>query len=322
MLQFMRHRLLSFAPSIVIGAFLIMLPLFQSPAWVYIFTTFFIWAIFAMSLDLIAGYAGLHSLGHAAFFAAGAYTTGLLSWHGVTESYWLLAPASILAAALLASIFGLIALRTTGIYFLLVTFALGALTYAVVHTWRSVTMGDMGLTGIPRPEFAIAPSHFYYFAFVIFAICYLLLYFITGSSFGRALIGIRESELRMKSLGYNTWVFKYVAFVLAGAFAGVAGMTYACYSGHVGPAYASVQQSVMPLLMVILGGPGTLFGSVIGAGVITLLEYYLGLYIMGRWPLILGIIFIAVIMYARGGVAPYLLKIWTKVEERYGTVKG
>jgi len=318
----MRYRLLSFAPLIVICAFFIIAPLAGQASWVFIFTKFFIWAIFALSLDLIFGYAGLMSLGHAAFFAMGAYTTGLLVLNGITQSLWLLLPASILASAVLASIFGLIALRTRGMYFLLVTLALGALVYSTAHSWRGVTRGDWGLVGIPRPEFAATDINFYYFAFVILIICYLLLYLITKSSFGQALVGIRENELRMKSLGYNIWVFKYIAFILAGAFAGIAGMTHAFFTSHVGPDTASVAKSAMVMLMPLLGGPGTLFGAVLGAGVITFLEYYVSLFVAARWPLVLGIIFIAVIMYARGGIGPYLLKIWTKVEERYGNVKG
>ena len=318
----MRYRLFLFAIPIIIGVLLVLVPAFQSPTWIYIGTTFFISAIFVMSFDLLGGYTGLYPFGHAAFFAAGSYTTALLSLHGVTQNFWLIIPISIFVAALLAGIYGLIALRTSGMYFLLITFALGTLTYALVHTWRSLTKGDWGIAGIPRPEFAISSINFYYFAFGIFVICYLLLYFLTKSSFGRALVGIRENELRMRTLGHNTWVYKYVAFIIAGAFAGVAGFLYASYSRHVGPSCASVQQSMMPMLMVMLGGPGTLLGGVIGAAIITLLEHFLGLYIMNRWPLILGVIFIAFAMYSRGGVGNYLLHIWTKVEERYGTVNG
>jgi len=318
----MRHRWFLAAMLIVIGILLLSVPVFQSPTWIYVGTTFFIAAIFVMSFDLLGGYTGLYPFGHAAFFAAGAYATALLSSHDVTQNFWLIIPISILAAALLSGLYGVIALRTTGLYFLLITFALGTLTYAVVHTWKSFTMGDWGIAGVPRPQFAVSPVSFYYFAFGIFVCCYVLLYFFAKSSFGHALVGIRENELRMRTLGYNTWVYKYVAFVIAGAFAGVAGFLYASYSGHVGTSSASVQQSMMPMLMVMLGGPGTLFGGVIGAAIITLLEYFLGLYITNRWPLILGVILIAFAMYSRGGIGNYLLQVWTKVEERYGTVDG
>jgi len=325
--QSIRQLLLALAPSTVLGAFFITLPLFAPMGSLNMFIKFFILAIFTMSLNLLFGYAGLFSLGHAAFFAAGAYATGILLARGVIESFWLVAPASALVAALLASIFGLIALRTTGIYFLLITLALGGLVYSVAWKWVSLTGGSDGLSGIPPPEFVFfswsaTSTGFYYFTFSIFVICYLLLYLITKSFFGRVLIGIRENELRMRCLGYNTWLYKYIAFILAGAFAGIAGVAFTYFNSYVTPYSAAIMNSAMVMLMVIIGGSGILFGSVIGAFLITFLEYYISLFVPERWPLIIGIFFIAVVMYARAGIAPYLFKIWAKVEQQYGSLKG
>lgn len=325
--QVWHKQLVSFAPYIGFGIIFIMLPLFIPSYFQTMMTKILIFTIFAISLDLIFGYTGLISLGHAAYFGVAAYTTGILILRCGVESFWLAAPAGILMAVLAASVFGVISLRVSGIYFLLVTFALGQLLFWMAWKWRSVTGGDDGLSGIPAP--ALGPTwltwnsvYFYYFVLVAFVICFVVLYRIVNSPFGRALVGIRENEHRMRCLGYNVWACKYVAFVLGGLFAGIAGVFFAYFRGFVAPSSLSIETSALVLFMVIIGGAGTLFGSLFGAGILLFLQDFSSIYFPERWPLILGVVFIVVAMYFRGGIIVYLLESWRRVKYWYGSVKG
>lgn len=284
----------------------------------------FVFAIFAMSLNLIWGYTGLISLGHAAYFGVAGYTVGILILRYGIESFWLVAPAGILMATLMAAIFGVFVLRVSGIYFLLVTLAFGELLYSVAIKWRAVTGGSDGLPGIPLPQvgfplLSMNATYFCYFVLLAFVISFFLLYRIINSPFGQALQGIRESEARMRSLGYNTWLFKYVAFVIAGLFAGVAGVLFVYSHGMIAPVHLSATTSTIVVLVVVIGSSRVIFGPAIGAGVVVLLEYFASIYSPERWPLILGGVFVISVMFLRGGVSIYLLKAWKKVRQRYGS---
>ncbi|MBA7691472.1 hypothetical protein ES703_100017 [subsurface metagenome] len=318
-------RLASYAAIIVI---LILLPPFLPPYLQSLMTKILIFSIFAMSLDLIMGYTGLISLGHAAYFGMGGYTVGVLMVHYDINLLWISAPLGILLAALTAAIFGFIALRVTGFYFIFVTMALGQLLFSIAFKWEWLsTFGVEAIVGISRPDvglpwFTWSPTSFYYFVFLAFVICFFLLNRLVGSPFGYALQGIRDSEPRMRALGYNTWLYKYIVFVIAGAFAGVAGVLFAYHNSIVVPTDLSITTSALVMFMVILGGTGTLYGPVIGAAVLIPVEFYAGLITPERWPLILGGGFVLSIMYARAGIGVYLLRLWNKVVYRYGNVKG
>lgn len=317
-------QLIRFAPYIVIGVILIILPLFMSPyLQSTIMTRILIFAIFALSLDLIWGYTGLFSLGHAAFFGVGGYTTGILITHYGVESFWLTAPLSILMATLFAAVFGLIALRVSGLHFLMVTFALAQLLFCVAWQWFHMTGGAFGLKGIPFPNlgipwFTFNDTSFYYFVLLFFIICYVLLHRIVNSPFGHVLQGVREDEPRMRALGYNTWLYKYVAFIIAGLFAGVSGVLFAHWSSLISPRHLGVVTSSLGLFYVIIGGAGTLFGPVIGATVVISIEYFASVFTPERWPLILGALFVITVMFLRGGIYPHLINLWKKVTLRYG----
>ena len=317
-----------FAPYIIGGAIFIIPPLFMHSYLQGIAAKVLIFALFAMSLDLIYGYTGLWSLGHAVYFGVAGYTVGKLMVSYGINSFWIGLPLGILMAGLIAVIFGFIALRVSGMYFLLVTFALGELLYNVVYKWEFLsTFAIAGVLGISLPNLGIpwfswSGITFYYFVFVIFVVCFFLLRRIINSSFGLSLQGIREDEGRMKSLGYNTWAYKYIAFIIAGLFAGVAGVLFAYYNGSIFPQDLGISASALVMVIVIIGGTGTLFGSIIGAALILLLEHFMSLITPERWPLILGAVFIASAMYARGGIGLYLLKLWKKVSEQYGIVKN
>lgn len=321
-------QLIRFAPYIVIGVILIILPLFLSPyVQGVLLTKILIFAIFAMSLDLILGYTGLFSLGHAAFFGVGGYTTGILITRFGVDTFWLTAPLSILMATLFAAVFGFIALRVSGLYFLMVTFALGQLLFAVAWQWFRMTGGAFGLKGIPPPNIGIPwltfnDTSLYYFVLLIFIICYFLLYRIVNSPFGYALRGIREDEPRMRALGYNTWLYKYISFIIAGLFAGIGGVLFAHWNMLISPRHLGVVTSSLGLFYVIIGGAGTLFGPVIGSAVVIGIEYGASLYTPERWPLILGVLFVIVVMFLRGGIYPHLVNLCRKVAKYgYGSLK-
>jgi branched-chain amino acid transport system permease protein len=288
---------------------LVALPLVLSSYQLGLLTKMLIFAVFAMSLDLVQGYAGLPSLGHAAYFGVGAYAVALLALY-VRDNFWLDFGAGLAAAAACAALFGLLALRAHGSYLLMITLALAQVVWGVAFGWRWLTGGDDGLPGVPRPGAGLPLSlagalPFYYFVLVMFVLAAGALALIVRSPFGRALVGIRESERRMEVLGYNTWLHKYVAFVLAGTFAGLAGNLFVYYNGFVSPAYCSIVFSAMALIMVILGGAGTLLGPVLGSIAIVFLENVISAATQ-RWLLVLGIIYVAVTLYAPSGLVGLL----------------
>jgi len=316
-------RLAPVVSYVVSGIVLVILPLVVPIYFESILTRILIFAIFALSLNLIWGYTGLISLGHAASFGVASYTIGILTVHYGIESFWLLAPAGILMATLVATVFGFIALRVSGVYFLLVTLALGQLVYAIATKWTSMTGGSNGLPGIPLPILGLPwftwnATYFYYFVLVVFVICFFLLYRIVNSPFGHALEGIRDSEPRMRSLGYQAWLHKYIAFIVAGLFAGVAGILFAPFLGLIAPVYCSVTTSTLVMVMVLIGGKRVFFGPVIGTALIIILENFSSGFVPERWPLILGGAIVVSVMFLRGGISVYLVKFWEKVRYRYG----
>jgi branched-chain amino acid transport system permease protein len=286
-------------------------------------TKFLIFALFAMSLNLIWGYTGLISLGHAAFFGVGGYTSAILIMRYGIGSFWISGLGGILMAGLFAALFGIIALRVSGIYFLLVTLALGQLVYYIAMAWRPMTRGSDGIVGIPFPDLGVSwfswdERFYYYFVLAIFLLSFFILYRIVNSPFGKALQGIRDQEPRMRCFGYNTWLFKYFAFVLAGTFAGVAGVLFGPYLGMFHPLHTSVTTSTIVMLMVIVGGTRVIFGPIIGAALIVFLEYFASIYMPARWPLILGAVFVIAVMFLRGGIGVYMVRLWQKISLRYG----
>src|ERR1700751_2461137 len=190
-------------------------------------------SILVMSLDILLGYTGLPSLGQAAYLGVGAYLTAILATRyqfGLGYSFWLGVLFGILLAAALAAIFGLLAIRATGVYFLMITLALGQCAWGLAYRWNSLTGGDNGINLRGRPNFGIALGNevtFFYLVFAFFAASLIAMYILVQSPFGRSLMGIRERELRMKILGYNTWLHKYIAFIIAGGFGGLGGVVLA-----------------------------------------------------------------------------------------------
>jgi branched-chain amino acid transport system permease protein len=317
LLNSMKASLIRLGPSVVMLLFLMVAPLVFDRVAVSLLCQILIYGLLAMSLDLIFGYTGMWSFCHAAIFGVAGYTVGLLVKFYTIKSFWLLAPAGLCMAVLASLIFGLITLRARTVYFLLITFALGQLIYSLTIKLNKVTGGSDGLPDIPYPDlgfgFSFTPTRMYYFVLIIFVVSALILYRITKSPFGQSLNGIRDSEIRMRTLGYKVWLHRYIAFVISGFFAGLAGVMYAHFSGLMTPDNTGFGASGMVMIMIIIGGSGTLWGALIGSFVIFLLEFYVSGFSTDRWPIVLGACFVVAVMFTRRGIFPLLEKQWKRM---------
>ena len=300
--------------SVVAGLALALLPLAHVRYLTTTLTEVLIFALFAMSLGLLVGYAGLVSLGHAAFFGTAAYAVGLVSTR-VSPALLLTLPAGVAAGTVTALLIGVFVLRATGVYFLMLTLAFAQMAFAVAHQWSWLTGGTNGLSGIPRPTIpgvdlgGAVP--FYYLVLLVVVSAAAVLRRILGSPFGAALIGIRENEARMRAMGFDTFRLKLAAFVLAGAAAALSGALYAYYNGFVSPDELYWTRSGEVLVMVLLGGAGTLIGPAVGAGVVLILQNLASSF-TARWTMILGAAFILVVLLAPGGLAGLVEGRWAR----------
>jgi branched-chain amino acid transport system permease protein len=273
-------------------------------------TKVMILAIFALSLDLLVGYTGLVSFGHAAYFGVGAYTLGLLAPKYEAANLWLTLPAAIGFAALAAAVVGAFVVRVKGIYFIMVTLAFAQMFYFVFHD-TDFGRGSDGISMNFKPVATIGgvtpfdlgnAIHVYYFVFALLLLVFALMRVLLRSPFGRALQGIRSNEHRMRSLGYPVYWYKLASFTLAGALAGLAGYLATLQFGFVNPELLSWHQSGNVLLMLILGGLGSLYGAVAGAFVfVGLQELYSSL--TTHWQLLLGATIILLVVFLPGGLA-------------------
>lgn len=267
-------------------------------------------AIFALSLDLLVGYTGLVSFGHAAFYGIGAYTLALLTPKYEAASLWLTLPAAVLAAALCALAIGALIVRVKGIYFIMVTLAFAQMFYFVFHDTK-LGHGSDGITMNFKPVAAIGgiasidlgnATHVYYFVFAMLLATFIFLRIVLRSPFGRALMGIRSNEQRMRSLGFPVYRYKLASFTLAGMLAGLAGYLSALQFGFVNPELLSWHQSGNVLLMLILGGVGSLYGAVVGAfAFAALTEVFQSM--TRHWQLLLGSAIILLVIFLPGGLA-------------------
>ena len=267
---------------------------------VSIATQILIFGVLAMSIDVLAGFAGRTPLCHGAIFGTAAYV--VLYWTAVQEGGIFAGFAlGVLAATALAAVFALLAIRTSGVYFLLLTLALGMIVWGVCLRWTGVTGGENGIRGLGRPEMVADHVTFYYVTLGVVAPVTLLMWRFVHSPFGLTLRGIRDSETRMRSLGYNVPLHLFLAFLASGFFAGIAGALYAVFNDYVSPSTVQLTQSVAGLLMAITGGIGTLLGAFVGAGAIILLENTVSAF-TARWPIVLGLTFIVIMIFAPEGI--------------------
>jgi branched-chain amino acid transport system permease protein len=266
-----------------------------------------IFGMLAMSTDLLLGYTGLPSLGQAAFMGVGAYFAAILAnryGFGLGCDLAAVLAGGALAGALLAALFGLLAMRATGVYFLMITLALGMVVWGVVYRWHSLTGGDNGMNLATSPVCLVNlgdPAIFFYLVLVLFVLLLAGLYVLVNSPFGRGLLGIRESEIRMRILGYHTWLHKYLVFIVSGACGGLSGVLWVHLNHIVSPEVAILGASVDTLLMVILGGPGTLVGPAIGAAIVVFLREYFST-LVTWWLYVLGAVYILTIYYLPEGL--------------------
>jgi len=266
-------------------------------------------AIFALSLDLLVGRAGMPSLGHAAFFGAGAYAAGIASQRLATDQLPVTLGAAALVAALLALLIGVLVVRSEGIFFLMLTLALAQIVFAIAFQWTGVTGGSNGLAGVGRPMLASldfsSPDLMYVLVAVTFVLVALAVWGLARSTYGRALIGVRENERRMRALGYDTARLRLSAFVLAGTIAGIAGALSAYSTRFVSAQDAGLGNSVRAFVTVLVGGAGTLGGPILGSALVSLIERVVPSLLPTDLRIsdaILGIIFIAFVLFARQGM--------------------
>lgn len=273
-----------------------------------------IFAMLAMSINVLLGYTGLAPLGQAALFGVGTYTVGYLTTK-LAQPFFITVPAGILMTLFVVALFGIIAVRTSGIYFLMITLAQGMIIWGLAFRWNSITNAENGIRGIDRPEWLGAYWEYYYLILVVTILVYLAIYRIINSPFGLSLKGIRESEGRMRTLGYNVTLHKYLGFMVAGFFTGVSGSLYAFHNNFVSPTTVEFARSAQALLMVILGGSGTFAGPLIGAFVISFGRNQLSLF-TDRWPMILGAIYVVTILTAPDG----FVGAWNRLTARLGRI--
>lgn len=266
-----------------------------------------IFGIMAFSVDLLLGYTGLPSLGQAAYMGMGAYLAAILVdrlGFGLGCDFLLVLVLGISIGAATAAFFGLFAIRATGVYFLIITLALGMVVWGVANRWNSMTGGDNGINLLNRPVCGVDLSDdlvFFYIVFGLYTVALGGMYVLVNSPFGKSLMGIRESETRMQMLGYNTWLHKYLAFIIAGGCGGLAGTLWAHLNGIVSPDDVILTTSVDALLMVVLGGPGTLVGGSIGAAVVVAIREYLSTWV-SWWQYVLGGVYIFTIYFLPKGL--------------------
>ena len=315
-----RHRL-ALALGIVALALLAALPLFAEKFYVQLFTKILIMAIFAMSLDLLVGYTGLVSFGHAAFFGVAGYILALAAPQYQAANLWISLALALAGSAALALVIGLFVLRTSGVYFIMVTLAFAQMLYFLFHDTK-IAGGSDGIYIYVRPVAAIGGwqpfslenfVHYYYVVLVLAVLSYFLLRRVLASLFGRVIVGIRVNEHRMRSLGYPPFRYKLACFVLSGTLAGLAGYLASVQFGFVNPDMLGWHLSGAGLMMVILGGMGTLVGPAIGAMTLLLLELTLqslptvgGINIGKHWQLLMGAFIVVVALALPNGIAGLL----------------
>ena len=295
---------------VLVAAFFV--PAVGSRFYTFLANDIVIWALFATSLNLLVGVTGLVSFGHAAYFGIGAYTTGLLM-KKLSVPFVLAFPAAGVLAGAFALLFGFFCVRLTRIYFAMLTLAFAQIVWAICFKWNEVTGGEQGMPEIPYPSFDWinglplvggwrTAEYFYFLTLVMVALSMWLLRRIVGSPFGRMLTTIRENAERAEFIGVNVRRYELAAFVLAGAFAGLAGGLFGIFNRGVFPDFAYWTKSSEVLIMTLLGGMGTFYGPAIGALVLILLNQQIVSY-TEYWPFVLGVILVVLLFVFPGGLA-------------------
>ena len=273
--------------------------------------------LFAMSVDLMAGYAGLVTLGHAGVLGSAMYGVGYVA-SKTDGGVGMQILVGFIAGMTAATVFGLMAMRSTGVYFIMITIAQGMIIWGLASLLVNITGAENGLLGIRRPVTFEGDLAFYYLVFAVLLVCSFALFIVVRSPFGYALKGLRESEARVRMLGHNSAFLKFYMFLVSGFFATVAGILLVYLNEFVSPSDVILGASALPVLMAILGGIGTLVGPVIGAFVIVFLRNWVSIHV-DRWPTLMGLIFILVVLFAREGLAGAIKSLWYRWIDKRGS---
>jgi branched-chain amino acid transport system permease protein len=296
--------------ALIAGSFLLP-PFFAGDFYINLASQILIAAIFALSLNLLVGFGGMTSLGHASYLGVAAYISALLTsrygfGHGTA------AIISIAGTTAMAACFGVIALRATGLGFLMITLALSQVLWGLAYRMSNVTNGDNGIAGLTRPmPFGISLESavsFYWFALAVAILAFLMMAVFVSSAFGSSLRGVRDQPRRMAALGFNPWMIRWITFTYAGFWGGVSGLLYVYYHKYIHPTSLSTTSSAEALLGVIAGGSGTLGGPVVGAALVLLLKNYASAYIE-RWNMLLGVVFLFIVLVMPTGIVPAISKL-------------
>ena len=276
-----------------------------------------IFAILALSLNLMLGFGGMVSLGHAAYIGIAGYTCILLTVAGYHPL--LAALAGLVLSTACAGLFGMLSLRAPGLGFLMITLALGQIVWGIAYRANTLTGGDNGISLPARPMpfgFEIKGAvPFYYFTLVVFAFALFGMWRFIRSPFGASLMGTRDQPRRMRMLGHNVWMVQWLTFVIAGFWGSVGGLMFVYYNVFLSPHALTLQQSAEILLMAILGGANSLTGPIVGAVIVTLVKNVVSSYVE-RWNSLLGAIFIVVIIFMPYGLVPGCRTLWQKIRSR------
>jgi branched-chain amino acid transport system permease protein len=296
--------------GLVAGAFLLP-PFLAGDFYINLASQILIAAIFALSLNLLVGFGGMTSLGHASYLGVAAYISALLTsrygfGHGAA------ALISIGGTVAMAALFGIIALRATGLGFLMITLALSQVLWGLAYRMSNITNGDNGVSGLTRPApFGISlenPVSFYWFVLIVAALAFVTMAIFVSSAFGSSLKGVRDQPRRMAALGFNPWMIRWITFIYAGFWAGVSGLLYVYYNKYIHPTSLSTTSSAEALLGVIAGGSGTLGGPVVGAALVLLLKNYVSAYVE-RWNMLLGLVFLFIVLVMPAGIVPGVTRL-------------
>ncbi|HEY4370791.1 MAG TPA: branched-chain amino acid ABC transporter permease [Burkholderiales bacterium] len=302
----------------VMLAALIAIPFLVGDFYVNLVSQVLIAVIFAASLNMLVGYGGLTSLGHASYLGVASYISAWLflkmGWgHLVT------APVAIIGTTLMACAFGWISLRASGLGFMMLTLALSQVLWGLAYRWVAVTDGDNGLRGLTRPQpFGIdleGTTAFYFFTLIVTVIALMMISRFVHSPFGAALRGTRDQPRRMSALGHNVWMIRWLTFVYSGFWGAVSGVMFVYYNKYIHPSSMALTSSAEGLLGVIAGGSGTLAGPVVGAAIVVLLKNYVSAYVE-RWNMLLGFVFVFIVIFMPEGLVPGLRRLWNRVVAR------
>jgi branched-chain amino acid transport system permease protein len=271
------------------------------------------YAIFALGVNVLAGYAGLVSLGHAGLFGVAAYAGARIMNDG--HGHVVVIAGALVLTLLAAAVFAVLALRGTGLGFVMITVALGQIVWGVAYRWISLTNGDNGIAIRGRPSplglSLTSPASFYWATLIVFLLAVASMAVFVASPFGASLRGTRDQPRRMNALGYHVWMIRFIAFLFSGFWSGVAGLLYLYYNQFVSPQAVALTASAEALLMVIAGGTATLLGPIAGAALVVIVKNVASAHIE-RWNFVLGAIFVVIVVFMPEGLVPGTVRRWRR----------